>query len=120
LGVRADVRKLMRQAHILVMHSVSEGMPMVLLEAGAEAMPVVVTPAGSIPSIVDENRGWITNHATFSEVLARAIANPIESIRRGVELHHFIHTHHSIAVAAAAHLSLYTRLAGRTGFPRNS
>jgi len=49
---RADVRSRMRQAHVFVMPSRSEGMPLVLLEAMATGLAPVATAVGGIPQII--------------------------------------------------------------------
>jgi glycosyltransferase involved in cell wall biosynthesis len=46
------VSRLMRAAHIFVLPSYQEGLPMAIIEAMASALPVVATPVGSIPDII--------------------------------------------------------------------
>ncbi len=48
LGPRDDVPDLMRAADAFVLSSVVEGLPMVLLEAAASALPCVATDAGGV------------------------------------------------------------------------
>jgi glycosyltransferase involved in cell wall biosynthesis len=60
LGVRHDVPELMSAADAYVMSSAWEGMPVVLLEAAAAALPIVVTSVGGNPEVVcDEESGFI-------------------------------------------------------------
>ena len=54
LGRRDDVPSLLSQADMLVHCSDDEGFPNVLLEAMAARVPVVTTPAGDAPSIVQD------------------------------------------------------------------
>lgn len=56
LGLRADVDRLMQAADGFVLGSVSEAMPMVLLEAGASALPAVVTDVGQCAELVVDAR----------------------------------------------------------------
>jgi glycosyltransferase involved in cell wall biosynthesis len=46
------VQEIMRQSDILVMNSDFEGVPMVILEALANGLPVISTPVGGIPETV--------------------------------------------------------------------
>ena len=61
LGRRADVPELMQAADGFVMTSRWEGLPMVLLEAGASSLPVVATDVGgSRDAVVDGVSGYLT------------------------------------------------------------
>ncbi len=52
LGARDDVPALMNAADAVVLSSLVEGLPMVLLEAAASGVPVVTTAAGGAPEAV--------------------------------------------------------------------
>src|ERR1700687_3201098 len=57
LGSRGDVPALLNGADGYVLSSKHEGFPMVLLEAAASALPLVVTSAGA-EAVVAERSGW--------------------------------------------------------------
>jgi len=59
-GERSDVRSFYEDIDVFVMCSLSEGLPMTLLEAMASARPVVSTAVGGIPEMVDGAAcGWL-------------------------------------------------------------
>jgi len=61
LGMRHDVPELMRKAALLVKPSMLEGMPLTILEAMASALPVVATPVGGTPEILEDGvHGYLT------------------------------------------------------------
>jgi len=61
LGMRYDVPELMREAALLVRPSMLEGMPLTILEAMASALPVVATPVGGTPEILEDGvHGYLT------------------------------------------------------------
>lgn len=60
-GARSDIEKIMPTADILVLPSLSEGRPTVLLEAMASGKPVVATNVGGIPEIVNKDTGILVN-----------------------------------------------------------
>jgi len=73
LGIRRDVPEVMNAADAYVMSSAWEGLPMVLLEASACALPVVVTDVGgNCEIILDEKSGYIVPSQDTS-ALARAM-----------------------------------------------
>ena len=52
LGAQKDVRPLLRKAHVGVLTSVAEGLPLSVLEYMAEGLPVVMTDVGQAPVLV--------------------------------------------------------------------
>ncbi len=110
-GMRSDVRDFMRKADIFVMHSRYEGMPMALLEAGAEAMPVLATPVGSIPEIIEPGMGMLARPNEFSSSLRAMVNDPGSAILAGQALYQRISGRYSILNAVRAHENLYEQLA---------
>ena len=56
LGRREDISELMRAADVFVHTARWEGFGLVLLEAMRAALPIVATPVGAIPEVVDDGR----------------------------------------------------------------
>lgn len=56
LGIRDDVRELLKAAELFVLTSVSEAASLTLMEAMATALPVVVTNVGGNPEIIRHER----------------------------------------------------------------
>jgi glycosyltransferase involved in cell wall biosynthesis len=72
LGHQPDPRPALAAADILVMPSLYEAHPLVLLEAMASGLPAVATPVGSVPElIVDGVNGWMTDGS--AEDIARCV-----------------------------------------------
>ncbi len=111
-GVRSDVGRFLQQSDIFVMHSKYEGMPIALLEAAAQAMPVVATPVGAVGQVLGDN-GVLATPQTFPAALASLCAEPDRALAMGRALHTHVFASHSIEATTAAHEAIYERVATR-------
>ena len=78
-GIRRDVAQLMNAADILVLPSLSEGCPNVVLEASSVGLPVVATAVGAVPEIILNNKTGIIVPPKDAESLEKAIQTLIEN-----------------------------------------
>ncbi|MCP4656793.1 MAG: glycosyltransferase [bacterium] len=83
----ARVRRLMASARCLVVPSIYEGMPLVILEAMAAAVPVVASGVSGIPEVViDGETGWLVppeEPARLAAALRAVLDDGDEAARRG-------------------------------------
>lgn len=85
-GERADGRSIIGGLDLLVLPSLTEGLPNVILEAFAYKTPVVATAVGGVPELVkDRETGWLVPprdpHA-LAQAIREALSNPEEARRR--------------------------------------
>ncbi|HKI56212.1 MAG TPA: glycosyltransferase [Trueperaceae bacterium] len=73
LGARKDVPRLMLAADACVLSSAWEGLPMVLLEAGAAGLPIVATDVGGTGEIVDSGASGLLVPPHDADALAAAM-----------------------------------------------
>ncbi len=79
LGARTDVPPLMQAADGFVMSSLSEGLPMVLLEAMAARIPCVATSVGGIPELFSGGAGLLAppqDALGLADALLQLVADP--------------------------------------------
>jgi glycosyltransferase involved in cell wall biosynthesis len=112
LGLRRDVRELLRQADCLVLASEWEGLPMVVLEAGAEAVPVIATPVGALPELLKDRRGYVATLDEFPRLIAEIAENRQEAMQRGMRLFEHVSSAFSTAASGKRHLELYCLASG--------
>lgn len=79
LGERSDVPALLAVMDVVVLTSVSEGFPFVVLEAMAMERPVVATTVNGVPEIVESGvTGWLIPRGDV-EALARATLDVLDA-----------------------------------------
>lgn len=73
-GNRSDVADLLAGSDAFLMTSISEGIPLTIIEAMAANLPVVTTAVGGIPEMIDHERtGFLAASGDYNG-LARALA----------------------------------------------
>jgi len=78
LGFRSDIDELLAQSDVFVLTSLSEGIPMSILEAMKSGLPVVATRVGGVPATVAEGETGILVESGDERALTRALATLIE------------------------------------------
>jgi len=78
LGWIADVNELLSASDLLLMTSLNEGMPVVIVEAAMHKVPTISTNVGGVNEFIkDVETGFMMPlHSNYSEFLAKAITNP--------------------------------------------
>jgi glycosyltransferase involved in cell wall biosynthesis len=79
LGFRADCAPLLQAADIFLLTSLSEGIPVTVIEAMAAGLPVVSTDVGGLREVVLEGETGLLAPAGDDGALANLIAQLIES-----------------------------------------
>jgi teichuronic acid biosynthesis glycosyltransferase TuaC len=109
----AQVPMYMRAADFLVLPSFNEGMPTVLVEAGAARLPVLATSVGGIGELLAEDRGVTIRAGSLDELVAaleHALASPDEMEGRARRLREYVESSYDVEVNARRTLHLYESL----------
>ncbi len=86
LGFRSDVADLLGAADLFVLPSLTEGLPLSILEAMAHGLPVVATRVGGIPEVVGNEREGLLVDTENPQMLAAAIARIVDDSELRVRL----------------------------------
>lgn len=113
-----NVAALMARLDALVLPSLFEGFPNVVLEAMACRLPVVATPVGDVPNLVADGESGLLVPAGDAGALARALDSlaalpPDERRRMGERGRAAAEARFSIEQVALRHLALYRAVGGR-------
>lgn len=113
-GHRSELADVYAATDILVISSLTEGIPNVLLEAFAYAKPAVATSVGGVPEVLEDGRtGWLVDvgdsHAIARHVV-RLIEEPTLRMRMGAEAREVIEQRFSFETRTKALEQLYARV----------
>lgn len=83
LGLRTDVQRLLAAADLFLLTSISEGIPVTLIEAMSAKLPIVSTNVGGVPEVVIAGEtGWTApagDDQQLAQLILRLLADPDES-----------------------------------------
>ena len=108
-GFVNDIDQLFGKCHCLLLPSIWEGMPLVILEAAFAQLPIITTPAGNVSSILGNTSAYIGNIQDFGKLLTHVMENYNEAIAKGKQLKQQIASY-SITNTFNAFKQLYTRM----------
>ena len=113
LGFVDDASRYLKAFDIFLLPSITEGLALVLLEAGLAGLPVVASRVGGIPEVIEDNETGLLVPARHSEKLAEAIqklvTNTALAERFGETLRERVSTKFSLARVLKDTISLYTK-----------
>jgi glycosyltransferase involved in cell wall biosynthesis len=114
LGERKDISLLLSLFDVVVLHSLWEGLPYFLLEAGAMGKPVVATDVDGVGEIITDGKTGILVPPKSPEALAAGLRQLIENKdlanRLGVALKQDLHKRYSLLSMVDDVQNLYLRL----------
>ncbi|WP_404381877.1 glycosyltransferase [Knoellia locipacati] len=120
LGFRRDVHDLMAASDVFTLSSAHEGLPVAVMEAFANGLPVVATSVGGLPQQVEDGVQGLLVPPGDAEALAAAlttVAGDAELRRRMGQAARERSTAYDIRHAVTEQERLYAVLAGRPAGP---
>lgn len=114
-GVRSDVLNIMPACTALLMPSLIEGLPAVILEAFYSKLPVVAYNVGGISEVVNHKNGWLIekNHQNeFVQAVKEIIAikNTPEVKQKILHAHSYVHEYHLNTQIANRFITTYNSI----------
>jgi glycosyltransferase involved in cell wall biosynthesis len=111
LGLRADVGNVLAGANVVVLPSLSEGVPLALLEAMLAARPIIATAVGEVPTVLDQGRAGILISPGDATALADALRGLLADSQRARQLSDAALTrateHYTLARMMERYVALY-------------
>lgn len=113
-GYKEQAWKYLKNCKIFVLSSVTEGMPITLLEAMQTGIPVIATAVGGIPEIItNEDLGYLAQPGSPENLCERMIE--VRNDMTGAEIKskkakEITHTRFSVKAMAENYLNIYNKL----------
>lgn len=124
LGYRKDTAGLLRIMDVFVLPSIDEGLPMVMLEAMAARVPVLVTSVGDVPKVIRDNDSGLLVSPGDGALLARGIQRLFRDgtlrDRLADNAFRIVSRFHSKEAMCAGYLSLYDACIAEAGYGRKA
>ena len=112
LGLKKDIPTLLHQSHCLLMPSLWEGLPIVILEAGANSLPIISTPVGSIPSLLNNENSYLSKLDDFEESMISVLEDYSSAKQKSITLLEDIKKTYAIESVISEHEKIYKLLKG--------
>lgn len=113
LGLRSDIGDLLAAADVWVMPSLSEGLPMALLEAMFAGLPIVASSVGGIPSAIQEGITGVLvppeHHAALAAGIASLLRAPAFAVALGGRARDAASDEYSVSRMAERYAALYAQ-----------
>jgi glycosyltransferase involved in cell wall biosynthesis len=112
-----EIRRLIRDARVVVLPSRNEAMPVVLIEALAAGRPFISTAIAGIPLLADGIQALVPvgDHERLAEEIETLLADPGLARRRGDAGRALHHGAHSVEAVGSELRSAYLSALGRHG-----
>ncbi|MFT6735720.1 MAG: glycosyltransferase involved in cell wall biosynthesis [Polaribacter sp.] len=115
LGVKKNTLSYYQKNDIYVSSSLSEGMPLVVLEAMSCQVPVISTPVGAIPDLIKNSKGGMLSSNSSVEAIIECLEKMLllttdELEELALNARQYIVKNFSISTAIEQHESLYQTL----------
>jgi len=107
LGNRSDIPKLCNRVHAFLLPSLWEGLPIVLLEAGAAALPVISTNVGAIDELLDNTCAYLRKVDQFAKTMMEVMDDYDQAKEKGQRLCTRVKQSFSIQQIVNKHQALY-------------
>jgi glycosyltransferase involved in cell wall biosynthesis len=119
LGYVKDVEKVFPTLDVFLLPSLTEGIPLALLEAMACGLPVVATAVGGVPEVVRHEESGILippgDPVALAEAMGRLLDQPAERSRLGTNARARVHDCFGLEKMAGAYRHLYSEVYQQRG-----
>lgn len=106
-GFQDNIKPYLKEAHCLVLPSLWEGLPVVLIEAAATKTPIISTPVGSIPDFLNDTNAYLSSLENFHERMIEVKSNYDRATEKSEILYNELKSTFEITNVFKQHLAIY-------------
>ena len=121
LGLRSDIGNVLTGADVFVLPSLSEGVPLALLEAMLATRPIVATAVGEVPMVLSGGRVGVLvppgDAAALADALAHILSDPEQARRLGAAAALRAAEEYSLGTMVERYVALYVQLLASLPLP---
>ena len=121
VGMRTDVPTFMHAFDVYVMPSVSEGLPLALLEGMAARRAIVATRVGGMPQALDDGRAGLLvpprDAAALASAIIKLLSEPEEARELGLAARARFEVRYTAQSMARAYYAMYERADDKAWMP---
>jgi glycosyltransferase involved in cell wall biosynthesis len=121
LGLRSDIAAIVRSADVFVLSSLSEGLPLAILEAMFAARPIVASEVGDVGKALGHGEAGVLVEPGNSYELAVAVdqllGDPVRARELGEAARRRAAAHYEVSQMVDRYIALYEQVLGRRLFP---
>lgn len=116
IGARSDIPALLNWADVFALPSLSEGLPISLLEAMSAGLPVVVSQVGGISEVIEDGINGLlvppSDSAALGSSIIRLLSNPGLRVELGVAAKSLVEHEYTLDQMGNKYQSLFHKLLG--------
>ena len=110
LGPTRKVNKFIEKSNCLLITSLWEAFPIVLLEAANKLLPIISTPVGSIEEILDDENAYLIKNNNLAELMIEVMMNQNKAYKKAEILKDKIVSNFNIQKIVRRYESIYRSL----------
>ena len=111
LGYREDAAELIAKSHCLLLPSLREGLPLVILESALCKVPIIASSQSLGNTLIGKDEGYIVDLTEFEKAMREVINNYENARMKAEKFYSKLKQHYSLESCIQSHERLYAKIA---------